>query len=313
MTWLEALILGVIQGFTEFFPVSSSGHLVLGQAVLGLEVPGIVFDVAVHLATLISVIVVYRGRLLELLMGVTKKGPDSSWPYLLKLALATIPVGVVGLLFDDYFEARFDDPIFAATMILVTGTIVWSTRWALGHRRPGVAEFVPLLVAAGVSVYAGTIVPFLGVLVLLAAIMGIARLTAPREPSSGDPRAVEPTWSSAALMGAAQAVAIFPGISRSGSTVITGLWRRIDPVVAAEFSFLMSIPAILGAAIVQVPEATSAQLGVSPTALVAGFVAASVSGILAITFFVALLRRRNFYVFAYYCWAVAALFILVYA
>jgi undecaprenyl-diphosphatase len=313
MTWPEALLLGVIQGLTEFFPVSSSGHLVLGQTVLGLEIPGIVFDVAVHVATLISVIFVYRRRLFQLLMGMTTKGPEGSWPYLLKLGAATVPAAIVGLSLQAYFEARFDDPIFAATMILVTGTIVWSSRWALGTQRLGLMDAVPLLVAAGISVYAGTIVPFLGVLALEAAIMAIARSTATMEVASVEREVKDPSWSGAVLMGVAQAIAIFPGISRSGSTVITGLWRRIDPVVAAEFSFLMSIPAILGAAVLQIPEALNAEIGVSTGALIVGFLAAAASGILAIKFFVALLRRRNFYVFAYYCWAVGALFLLVYS
>jgi undecaprenyl-diphosphatase len=306
MTWWEALLLGIVQGLTEFFPVSSSGHLVLGQAVLGLEIPGIIFDVAVHVATLISVLVVYRKRIGELLRGMLKSGDESSWGYILKVVAATVPAAIVGFTLQDYFEARFDDPIFAATMILVTGSLVWSSRWALGTRRLGVLEILPLLVAAGLSVIAGTVVPFLAVLLLEAVLMSVARLTAPAETTQD-----EPSWSGAVLMGIAQAVAIFPGISRSGSTVLTGLWRRIDPVVAAEFSFLMSIPAILGAAVLQLPEAIGAPPAVSTTALIVGFVAAAVSGVLAIRFFVALLRRQNFFVFAYYCWAAAGLFLLL--
>jgi undecaprenyl-diphosphatase len=307
MTWLDALILGIVQGLTEFFPVSSSGHLVIGQAVLGLEIPGIMFDVVVHVATLISVLIVYREKVLRLIRGAIGMEQESSWPYILKLAAATVPAVIVGFTLRDYFEARFDDPIFAATMILVTGSIVWSTRWALGTRRFGPAEALPLVIAAGLSVYAGTWMPFLGVLGLEAAVMVAARLTAPPETTLK-----EPTWSGAILMGVAQAVAIFPGITRSGSTVVTGLWRRIDPVVAAEFSFLMSIPAILGAAILQVPDALRTELAVPVSSLVIGFIAAAASGILAIRFFVALLKRRNFYVFAYYCWIAAGAFLVVY-
>jgi undecaprenyl-diphosphatase len=152
------------------------------------------------------------------------------------------------------------------------------------------------------------VVPFLGVLALQAVLIAIARATAPREVTAD-----EPSWSAAIVMGLAQAIAIFPGVSRSGSTVVAGVWRRIDPVVAAEFSFLMSIPAILGAAILQVPDALEAGLGIHPGTLVAGFVAAAVCGVLAIRFFVALLKRQNFYIFAYYCWAVAGLFLLGHA
>jgi undecaprenyl-diphosphatase len=304
MTWFEALLLGVIQGLTEFFPVSSSGHLVLGQAVLGLEIPGMAFDVVVHVATLLSVVIVYREKLGRLALGAIGRGEENSWPYLLKLAAATVPAALVGLSLKDWFEDRFADPIFAATMILVTGCIVWSTRWALGSRRFGPLEMLPLAIAAIFSVLAGTVVPFLAVAALIGGIMALARLTARRAEI-----VEEPGWVDAIFMGVAQSVAIFPGITRSGSTVVTGLWRRIDPVAAAEFSFLMSIPAILGAAILQVPDALRTEVPVSGTALVAGFTAAALSGIVAIRFFVALLRRRNFYVFAYYCWAVAALFL----
>jgi len=219
MTWWEAILLGVVQGLTEFFPVSSSGHLVLGQAVLGLEIPGILFDVVVHVATIVSVVFVYRQKLLQLALGIVGRGRESGWPYLLKLVLATIPAGIVGLTLKDWFEARFDDPIFAATMILVTGSIAWSTRWALGTRRFGPLELLPITIAAGVSLYTSTLVPFLAVLALEAGLMSVARLTAPTKAV----RREEPGWTDALLMGVAQAVAIFPGITRSGSTVITGL------------------------------------------------------------------------------------------
>jgi undecaprenyl-diphosphatase len=305
MTWYEALFLGIVQGLTEFFPVSSSGHLVMGQTVLGLQIPGILFDVVVHVATLFSVLIVYRKKIATLLLGLFKSGEESSLPYVGKLVVATIPTVIVGLTLKDWFEARFDDPVFAGTMILVTGSIVWSTRWALGTRRFGVLEALPVVVAAGFSAYIGSVVPFLGVLALEAVLMAAARFTAPPEVTVG-----EPTLAGATFMGLAQAIAIFPGITRSGSTVITGLWRRIEPTAAAEFSFLMSVPAILGAALLQVPDALRTELTVPVSSLTVGFIAAAASGVLAIRFFVALLRRQNFFVFAYYCWAVAALFLI---
>lgn len=307
MTWLEALFLGVLQGITEFFPVSSSGHLVLGQEVLGIEAPGIVFDVFVHVATLISVLIVYRATLWRLIQGMFLKGEESSWSYILKLGLASIPAAIAGFTLQDFFVARFDDASFAATMLLVTGALVWSTRWGLGLKRVSLMELLPIPVSAIFAIISGSIAPFLIVLLLVAAIMALARSTAPAEKTLK-----EPTWSGAAIMGVAQAIAILPGISRSGSTVVTGIWRRIDPVAAAEFSFLMSIPAILGAAVLQLPEAMSAELSLTPAALIAGFLAAAISGVLAIRFFVALLRKQNFHVFAYYCWTAGALFLLFY-
>jgi undecaprenyl-diphosphatase len=308
MTWWEAVILGVVQGLTEFFPVSSSGHLVIGEELLGLTIPGLLFDVAVHLATIVSVLIVYRARVVHLMRGAVGLEPESTWPYILKIGLATVPAVIVGFTLKDYFEARFEDAIFAGTMILVTGCVVWSSRWAQGTARSGVRELVPLVVAALFAAVAGTILPFLLVLGLQAVVMTTSRLTAPAEHHG------ELTWGGALIMGIAQAVAIFPGISRSGSTVLAALWRRITPAAAAEFSFLMSVPAILGAVVLQVPDALRAdELAVSGTALIAGSTAAAISGILAIRFFVALLKRQNFHVFAYYCWAAAGLFLLTHA
>lgn len=307
MTWWEALILGIVQGLTEFFPVSSSGHLVLGQELMDIDVPGIVFDVVVHLATLVSVLFVYRDTVVRLVRGLFVRGEGSTWPYAGKIVLATIPAVIVGLTLKDQVEAQFEDAVFAATMILVTGCVVWSSRWARERERPRGAELLPVGVALLLSFVAGTAIPFLAVLVAQAVVHGIARATAHR----GEP-AAEPGWGGALLMGVAQALAILPGISRSGSTVIAALWKRIDPVAAAEFSFLMSVPAILGAAVLQMPDVMrTEQLAVSGSALVAGFLGAAIAGILAIRFFVAMLRRQNFHVFAYYCWVAAGLFLLL--
>jgi undecaprenyl-diphosphatase len=303
MSVWEAVVLGVIQGLTEFFPVSSSGHLVIAGSLLGLELPGILFEVAVHVATLVSVLIVYRARILQLIMGMVGRG-ESTWPYVMKIVLATIPAVVVGFTMKDWFEARFDDPVFAGTMILVTGSFVWSSRWARGLARPWPYDWLPLLVAAGFAAFAGTLVPFLVVLGAEALLFAASRLAAPKQVHH------EPTWGGALLMGMAQAMAILPGISRSGSTVLTGLWRRLDPVKAAEFSFLMSIPAIAGAAVLMLPDIGEAGVQVGTAPLMAGSIAAGVSGVLAITVFVALLRRQNFHVFAYYCWAAAGLFLV---
>ncbi len=305
MSWWEALVLGVVQGLTEFFPVSSSGHLVITEDLLGLRLPGVAFDVALHVATLLSVILVYRHRLTDLVLGVLRPGNGKSWRYIGLLVLATIPAAIVGFAFEDWFEARFDDPVLAGTMILVTGSFVWSSRWALrgGARRP--LEWAPVVVAGVVALIAGTALPFIAVLAVEAALMAFARATA-----GPDPRA-EPDTMGALLMGVAQCVAILPGVSRSGSTVMTGLWRRIDPAAAAEFSFLMAIPAILGAAILQLPDLRTEGASVSTGAIVIGGVAAAVAGVLAIRFFVAMLRQRSFHVFAYYCWLAGGLYVLL--
>jgi len=301
MSWWEALVLGVVQGLTEFFPVSSSGHLVMTQQLLGLTLPGITFEVAVHVATLLSVLVVYRERVASLLRGLVRREREA-WGYAGQLVVATIPAVAAVLLFGDWIEARFDDPSFTGAMLLVTGCFLWSTRWAR-HGIPGPVEFIPIAAAAGVALMNGVLVPFLGMLALLAAIMGVSR----RASRAG--WETEPGWGGAVSMGIAQAAAIFPGISRSGSTVVTGMWKRVEPVAAAEFSFLMSVVAIVGAAVLKTPEALEQGIGVAPVPLAVGFLAAALSGVLAIRFFVALLRRQNFHSFAWYCWAAGALYL----
>lgn len=305
MTWWEAVVLGVVQGLTEFFPVSSSGHLVMSQHLLGLTIPGIGFEVVVHVATLISVLTVYRARVWKLCRGCVGLEEDSAWPYVLKLALATLPAVIVGLPFEDWFEARFDDPAFAGTMLLVTGMLVWSSRWVRETRVPRWTELAPLAGAALAAVFFGRVLGFVAVAAALAAIFTLSRLTTRRDWHA------EPTWGGALMMGIAQACAILPGISRSGSTVITGLWRRIDPVAAAEFSFLMSIPAILGAAVLALPDLAAEGSTVSAVPLALGFVSAAVAGVLAIRWFVSLLAKQNFHVFAYYCWIAGTLFLVL--
>lgn len=256
MTWWQGIVLGTVQGLTEFLPISSSGHLVVAEAAVGLTTPGVLVEVALHVATLLAVAIVYRARLWELARGVVG-GHRDALRYVGLLALASVPAGVVGLLLQDFFERAFDSLLMVGMNFVVTGVILWSTR----------------LVAARGSGH-------------------------------------EPTPMGAAGIGLAQALAILPGISRSGTTVAAGLWLRIDPVRAAEFSFLLAIPAIAGAAVLQVPDLSAdlGTIGAGPLAL--SFATALVAGILAIRLLVALLRRGAFHQFAPYCWAVGLATIL---
>lgn len=306
MTWWEALILGILQGLTEFFPISSSGHLVLGSHVLGLQLPGIVFEVAVHVATLVSVLVVYRQRVQGLLLGLFKLpgGDDDARFYALKLILATLPAAFVGFFLKDWFEARFQDPAFAATMLLVTGCLIWSIRWAREKRSVSLLEVLPIAAAAAVSFLAGMGLWFIIMLGSIAAIVAIARMTALRKWHS------RPTPTSALLMGVGQAVAILPGISRSGTTLLTGTWHKVTPLAAAEFSFMMSIVVIMAAAVLKVPDAMEIGGQIGFGQLLIGCLSATISGVLAIRFFLLLLRRQSFHLFAYYCWFTACLFLL---
>jgi undecaprenyl-diphosphatase len=262
MTIWEALILGLIQGATEFLPVSSSGHLVIGQALLGIRIPGVSFEVAVHVATLFSVLLVFRKRLLQLLMGVIR-GDKEAWRYVGLLFVATLPAVAVGLGARAAVEELFEKPMVAGFGLLVTGSFLWTARGAMAR--------IP--------------------------------------PHDSGHATGKPGLKEALLMGIAQAFAIVPGISRSGATVVTGLWLGVEAEEAAAFSFLMAIPAILGAAVLQIPELQETGTVGGP-ALLAGSLIAAVAGVLAIWTFVELLKRKAFHRFGPYCWGLGGVFLL---
>lgn len=249
------MVLGVVQGATEFLPVSSSGHLVIFQEVLDVHVSGVLFEVTVHVATLLSILIVYRSRVTALLRGMATRERDA-WVYVGLLGLATLPAGIVGVLWKDPIEALFENPIIPGVALLVTGALLWSTKSVLEQAvrtRPG--------------------------------------------------------WTAAFVIGLAQAAALVPGISRSGSTVVAALWLGVQAPEAAAFAFLMAVPAIAGAAVLSVPELTSGG-GPGAIPLLVGGVASAVVGVLAIRTFVAMLSRRAFHWFAPYCWAVGAAYLL---
>jgi undecaprenyl-diphosphatase len=256
MTFLEAIALGLVQGLTEFFPVSSSGHLVLAEALLAVNPPGVGFEVLVHLATLLSVITLYRRRLAALVAGAVR-GESDSLRYVAMLALATVPAGLVGVIFSGAVSSLFDRPLLAAVSLLVTGAVVYATRWLVGR---------------------------------------------------GDRR--DPGWAGSLAVGAAQAVALLPGMSRSGFTVAAALRQGMGREAAAEFSFLLSIPAILGASLLQVPQVMSAGPALDVPQMVGAALSAFAAGVVAIVLFLRWLRRGSFHRFAYYCWAVGGGYIL---
>ena len=256
MSWFDAVILGLVQGITEFLPVSSSGHLVIAQEVLGVESPGVFFEVLVHVGTLVSVVWVYRATVLDLLAGAVR-GEAEAWSYGGRIALATFPAAFIGYLLADDIGAAFDSAVFVGAMLLVTAAFLWSTGAALV-----------------------------------------------RDPEG------EVDWVRGFEMGFAQAFAILPGISRSGATVTTALWRGVDPDEAARFSFLMSIPAILGAGVLELGGAVSGGFEVAFGPAAAAFVVAAISGILAIRLFVRMLRNRTFPAFAPYVAVVGAGFVV---
>jgi len=251
----EAFLLGIVQGLTEFLPVSSSGHLVIFESLLGLDDrANLLFEVAVHVATLVAIVIFYRRKLASLVSG-SLRGDAAALRYGAKLALATLPAVGVALLAGEWVDRAFASPTLVALCLFATGGILMTTRRSL-------------------------------------------------------PTATlhEPGWAAVLLIGCAQALAILPGISRSGSTVAAALALGVAPAAAAEFSFLLGIIAISGAAVLMIPEFAQLTLEHWQTMAV-GAVAAMLSGLAALWIFVWLLARRVFYAFSYYLWAAGALFL----
>jgi undecaprenyl-diphosphatase len=253
----RAIALGLLQGATEFLPVSSSAHLVIVPALLGWGTPSVTFDAAVHWGTGLAVLVYFRdewrrlfaGALRGLALGAPWRDPDGR--LLVLLALATVPAVVIGLAFEETFEAMLGSPRSTALELLLTGVLLV------------LAERIP-----------------------------------PRD------RPIEAVSSGQALgIGLAQAVAIVPGISRSGATIAAGLAAGLDREAAARFSFLLSVPIILGGGAYEaVKFARDASSGTSPVLLATGFLAALVAGYISIGWLLDYLRRAPLYLFAAYTW-----------
>jgi undecaprenyl-diphosphatase len=253
MNILEALLLGIVQGLTEFLPVSSSGHIELGKAVLGLNLEGdnLLFSIVVHAATALSTLVVFRKDIGILLKGIFRFRWNDETQFAAKIVVSMLPVGFVGLLFKHEIEALFEgNVLLVGSMLLVTG--------------------------------------------------GLLMLTHFFKKQSGS----EPGFVQAIIIGLAQAVAILPGISRSGATIATALLAGVDRNHAARFSFLMALPPILGATLLEVKDYAQAGEQAShlpATVLVAGFLAAFVVGLLACTLMINLVRKQKLVYFALYC------------
>lgn len=256
---LTAILLGLIQGLTEFLPVSSSGHLQIFPYLFGLEPGPLAFDVAVHFGTLIAVVAYFFNDLWEIGMGTLGLGDRTSEQIATArkefglLAVASIPAAITGFLLEDIFEERLSDPRLAAVMLLVTAGL----------------------------------------------LLGAERLYAARQ-STGERQA---DGRNAIKMGLAQAMAIIPGISRSGATIATGMATGLTRPAAARFSFLMSVPVILGAFVVQLPSLTGEALagsGYTPAAVAAGTITAAVSGYFAVRFLMKLVTNDTLRGFAWY-------------
>ena len=266
----SAVVLGILQGLTEFLPVSSSGHLVLGQEFLpddALGSPGVLFEVVVHLGTLVAALVFLRREVIAILASfLPGAGPEAAAGRRLALLLVvgSIPAGIVGLGLRDLVVTAFEGAGVAAGGLVVTGAALLGSRRldadaALSGRRAGER--------AG---------------------------RAPGAPSR---------FTDALFVGGAQAIAILPGISRSGCTILAGRLRGFPPSVAARFSFLLSAPVIAGAALAEGGSMLAAgglDRGILGE-LIVGFAAATISGLLALRWVFAWLEERRFHQFGWYC------------
>lgn len=249
MTIAHAILLGLIQGLTEFLPVSSSGHLAIAQHYLpGFAQPGLLFDVLLHAATMAAVILYFRRDLWALLRCCQPGGNAADRRLLVMLVLASVPTAIIGLAMKDSVEQLFENMPVVGAMLIVTGVIL---------------------------------------------------LIAGRAQKTGRPLE-QLTRRDALLVGVAQGFAVLPGISRAGATIGCLLLRGIDAAAAARFSFLLALPAVGGAALLQLKDLNQVASAEVP-AYLAGSLVAFISGMLAIRLLLGVLQRRRLGVFALYC------------
>jgi undecaprenyl-diphosphatase len=256
---IKAMVLGIVQGLTEFLPISSSGHLVIGSKLMNFQEQGVVFDVFVHLGTLLAVVVVFRKELIEmikapfaLLQGDKSESVRNFFFLDVYIIVATLPAVAVGLFLKDSVESLFGNIMIVYLMLIVTGIIMIISRYLPQKDKPI-------------------------------------------------------TWGRSLLVGCAQACAILPGLSRSGSTIFAGMVLGIDREKIARFSFIMSIPAILGAAMLQLGDFMTNPLGSGALVNIgAGAVMAAVSGYFAIKLLLDIIRRNRLQWFGYYCLLISA-------
>lgn len=262
MSILEAIILGALQGLTEFLPVSSSGHLQLAKELLGVELTSnLTFDVLLHMATVLSTIVVLWGEIWWLIKGLFRRGMNDEKSYFLKLVVSMIPIGIVGLLLRDKIDALL------------------------------CSQYIMVVVGA--------------MLLLTAVLLSFAYYAKPRNKTTI-------SYGDAFVIGLGQAVASMPGLSRSGTTIATGLMLGNEKGAVATFSFLMVLAPIVGQTILDVADGGLSIVGVSTAALVAGFVSAFVVGCLACKTMIGIVKRGKLIWFALYCAIVGTIAIASY-
>ncbi len=255
MTFIDAIVLGIIQGITEFLPISSSGHLVVGQYVLGIVIPGNAFEVIVHVGTLLSILVVFWKDLLHLLTTLNTKETQK---YIIAIFIGTIPAVLAGFFLKENIENAFDNIHLVSGSLIFTGIILILTKWASVKKD-------------NISVVQGL------------------------------------------CIGIAQACAIIPGISRSGSTIGMGLLLGLDPKKTARFSFIMAIPVLFGSGLLTAIDAVqSDEQALSLSVMLGGFFSSFLVGWVALNWLIKVLQKGKFYWFGLYCLALGiGLFIIL--
>lgn len=250
MTIFQALILAFVQGLTEFIPVSSSGHLVIIQNLLGFDSPPVFFDVVLHAGTLLAVIIFFRQDIIQLITNWQKNSQ-----FIIGLIIASIPAGIVGVLLSNYLESIFSSTKLVGVTLLITGSILLLTRW----------------------------------------IKTIKTVDTPYIHQS-------------ILIGLFQAIAVLPGISRSGSTISAGLFTGLKPQAAFRYSFLLAIPAILGAVFVQIQNTPLNSINWGIT--VFGFMIAFIVGFLSLKILGRMIQKGKLYYFSFYCFSLGLICLL---
>ncbi len=264
MTWWQSIILGLVQGLTEFLPVSSSGHLAIGREMLGVEgASDLRFEIVVHVATVLATVLVFRKQIWALLKGFFSFRKCDEMDYVLKLLFATIPIFIVGMFFKDQVEALFSSLYVVGGALLLTAVLLYfsdtvsnSKTYKRNTHRNGLS------------------------------------------------------YCQAFIIGLSQAVAVIPGLSRSGTTISTGLIAGVRRDVVAQFSFLMVIIPVLGEAFLSIVGGDFSQGGADTLSLGLGFISAFISGLFACKVMIALVKKANLKWFALYCLIVGVVVLL---
>ena len=258
---VEAVLLGIVQGLTEFLPVSSSGHIELGKAILNIQTTdNLLYSIVVHGATALSTIVIFHKEIFEIFKGLLKFKINESFHYTLKIVLSMIPVGIVGVMLESEIESLFTgNVLLVGFMLTVTAVLLTITYYQKNTSK-------------------------------------------------------DVSYGRALVIGLAQAVAILPGISRSGSTISTALILGVDKERATKFSFIMVLLPIIGATVLKVKDYIDSPAiagGISAGALVLGFFAAFISGLFACAWMIKIVKRGKLIYFAYYCFLIGIISIIV--